>query len=182
MAEATADSWNLSPAEAGEVLAQRSADFAAPVPSAEAVQDAHDARLRLSALTSDPGWSKRFMEGSRAERAEFEALTQTIAAADVAGAESFVQAPMELTVGSESIRRQDWVAEISHLAKVGIPEAGIVRTLTGDFSDDDVEWAQGELDRAMATPEWQAALLRGDPEATHAWTAYCAVISSRKTI
>jgi hypothetical protein len=55
-----------------------------------------------------------------------------------------------------------------------------MRTLTGDFSDNDVAWAQGELDRAMATKEWTAALLAGDPTVLHEWTAWCAIVSSRK--
>jgi hypothetical protein len=182
MAESQADAWSLSPSEAGEVLAERSADFAAPVPTAEQVQDAYDARLRLTSLTNDPAWAKRFMEGSIPERREFEALTQTIANADEAGAESVVGSPpIETTIGSESIRRQDWVAEIAHLSKVGIPEAGIVRTLTGDFSEADIEWAQGWLDKGMATKEWTDALLRGDPTVLHEWTALCAVVSAGKS-
>jgi hypothetical protein len=169
----------LSPAEAGAVLAERSRDFAPHVPSATEVADAHDAKLRLSALTSDPTWAKNFMAGSRAERLEFERLTEMIAAESEG--QPFVQTPIEMTVGSEGIRRQDLISAISHLGKVGIPEAGIVRTLTGDFSDEDREWAQTELDRAMATPEWGAALLREDPEAVHQWTAWSAVIASGKS-
>jgi hypothetical protein len=73
------------------------------------------------------------------------------------------------------------VAEISHLAKVGIPEAGIVRTLTGDFSAEDIEWAQGWLERGMATREWTDALLRGDPAVVHEWTALCGMVSAGKS-
>jgi hypothetical protein len=129
MTESAADAWSLTPAEAGAVLTERSADFAAPVPSAEQVQDAYDARLRLAALTNDPRWSKAFMEGGRAERAEFEQLTQAITNESEAQGDTFVQAPIELTVGDQSTRRQDVIAEISHLGKVGIPEAGMERTL-----------------------------------------------------
>jgi hypothetical protein len=182
MADATADSWNLSPSEAGAVLAERATDFAAPVPSAERIQDAYDARLRLTALTNDPAWAKRFMEGSIPERLEFEALTQAIADESQAQGDSFVQAPIELTVGDQSTRRQDLIAEINHLAKVGIPSEGIERILLGDFSAQDVEWAQGLLDKGMATKEWTDALMRGDPVIVHEWTALCAVVSAGKLI
>jgi hypothetical protein len=179
MADVAQDAWSLSPAEAGQVLSERQADFAAPVPAAEQVQDATDARIRLASLTGNAAWAKKFMEGSIPERQEFEQLTATIAAE--AEGQPFVQAPIEMTVGDQSVRRQDLISEISHLSKVGIPEEGVVRTLTGDFSDSDRAWAQTELDRAMATPEWGAALLRGEPEAVHAWTAWSAVIASGKS-
>jgi len=58
----------------------------------------------------------------------------------------------------------------------------VVRTLTGNFSPEDIEWAQGWLDRGMATKEWTDALLRGDPTVLHEWTALCAVVSAGKTI
>jgi hypothetical protein len=73
------DTWSLSPAEAGEILAERAGDFAAQVPSAEAIQDVHDARLRLTALMNTESWVRNFMSGSIAEKREFEALTQMIA-------------------------------------------------------------------------------------------------------
>jgi hypothetical protein len=74
------------------------------------------------------------------------------------------------------------IGMIDHLSKVGIPEEGIVRTLTGNFSNEDIEWAQGLLDKSMATKEWADALLRGDPTVLHEWTALCAVVSAGKTI
>jgi len=179
MAEATADSWNLSPAEAGAILAERSADFAPRVPTAEQVQDVHDAKLRLAALTSDPSWAKKFMEGSPAERAEFARLTEMIAAE--AEGQPFVAAPLETTVGSESVRRQDLISEISHLGKIGIPPQGVERIVTGNFSAEDIEWAQGWLDKGMATKEWTDALLRSDPTVLHEWTALCGVVSAGKS-
>jgi hypothetical protein len=119
------------------------------------------------------------MEGSRAERLEFEALTQAIA--NEAEGQPFVAAPIEVTVGSESIRRQDLISEISHLSKVGIPEEGVVRTLTGDFSAEDVAWAQGCLDRALSSKEWCDALLAGNnPAVLHEWTAWSAIVASGK--
>jgi hypothetical protein len=176
MSDAAAGAWDLSPSEAGEVLSQRSADFAAQVPTT--AQDAHDARLILAAKTSDPNWARAFMSGSRAEREEFEALTQTIA--NEVDASGVVQAPIETTFGDQGIRRQDLIGAISHLGKVGIPPEGIAHIIAGDFPAEDIEWGQRELDRAMATPEWTDALLRGDPVATHEWTAWCALIAAGK--
>jgi hypothetical protein len=53
--------------------------------------------------------------------------------------------------------------------------------LTGDFSEADIEWAQGWLDKGMATREWTDALLRGDPTVLHEWTALCAIVSAGKS-
>jgi hypothetical protein len=81
-ATADVDVWSMTPQRATEVLAQRSAQFdAARAASAEAVRDASDAEWRLAQLTSDPSWVKRFMSGSVAERAEYQQLTETVAAA-----------------------------------------------------------------------------------------------------
>jgi hypothetical protein len=176
--ETRADVWSLSPEEAGAVLAVRAADFSPAVPTAEQVQDVHDARLRLAALTADPIWAKKFMEGSIPERREFEALTEMIANE---GDAPFVSAPIESTFGDQSVRRQDLISEISHLGKVGIPAEGIERTLTGNFSEADVEWAQRELERGMATKEWRDGVLAGDPTCVHEWTALCAVVAAGKT-
>jgi hypothetical protein len=175
----------MTPAQASAALDQKSAQFAAqsavPVPSVEQVQDADDAAHRLAALQADPIWAKRFMSGSVAEQREYEALREVIkAGADETG--SIRVGEVETVVGPHGVRRQDMIGMIDHLSKVGIPEEGVVRTLTGNFSDEDVEWAQVELDKAMATKEWTDALLRGDPTALHAWTALCAVVSSRKAI
>jgi hypothetical protein len=182
---ATVDPWSMTPTQASAALDQKSAQFAAqsvaPVPSAEQVQDADDAAHRLAALTADRDWLAKFTRGSIAERQEYEALTEAIkAGVDETG--SIRVGEVETVVGPHGVRRQDLISTIEHLSKVGIPEQGVVRTLTGDFSDEDVEWAQAELDKAMATKEWTDALLRGDPTALHAWTALCAVVSSRKAI
>jgi hypothetical protein len=176
-ADIRSDVWSLTPEEAGAVLAERAADFRPAVPSAEQVQDAHDAKLRLEALSNDPAWVKKYLEGSIPERRELEALTETIAAE---GDAPYVQAPIESTFGDQSIRRQDLISEISHLGKVGIPAEGIERTLTGNFSEADVEWAQRELERGLATKEWAAGVLAGDPTCVHEWTALCAVVSAGK--
>jgi hypothetical protein len=85
-------------------------------------------------------------------------------------------------VGDHAIRRRDLIDTIGHLAKVGIPPEGIERALTGNFSAEDIEWAQGLLDKGMATKEWTDALLRGDPTVLHEWTALCAVIAAGKTL
>jgi hypothetical protein len=171
----------MTPAQAGEALAQRSAQFAAqqtaPVSTPEQVQDAHDAELRLAKLTCDPIWMRKFTQGSRAERLEYEQLTQAIAAGADDG---HIRVGDVETTMEGGVRRQDLIGAIEDLSKIGIPEEGIIRTLTADFSDEDIEWAQRELDRGMATKEWTDALLRGDPTVLHEFTALCAVVAAGK--
>jgi hypothetical protein len=178
------DPWAKTPEQATARLDQMSAEYAAreaPAPTAEQIQDARDAETLLASRIRDDAWMRRYQNGSPRERAEYQQLQQAIAD----GADQTGQArvgEVETTVGPHGVRRADLIGWIDRMSKVGIPEEGIIRTLNGDFSDEDVEWAQGELDRLMATPEWRTALLSGDPTALHQWTAWCAVISSRKNI
>jgi hypothetical protein len=175
-ADVRQDIWSLTPEEAGQVLAERAADFAPQPLTAEQVQDATDARIRLSQLTNDPAWAKRFMEGNPAERREFEALTAMIAnAADETT--PFVQAPAETTLGDQSARRQDLISVISHHGKLGLPVENIEKTLTGDWTAEDVEYAQACLDQGFATKEWVDGLLRGDPVCVREWTGLCGALS-----
>jgi hypothetical protein len=175
------DTWSLTPDQATAQLAAMQAAYdasgAPAAPTAEQVQDAYDARLRLTALTNDPVWARRYMQGCIPEKREFEALTEMIA--NDAEATGVLEAPIETTVEG-GIRRQDLISEIDHLGKVGIPDEGIVAIATGNFSEADVEWAQGWLEKGLATKEWTDALLRGDPTVLHEWTALCGVIASGK--
>jgi hypothetical protein len=140
------------------VLSQRAADFTTSVPSAEQVQDAYDAQVRLAALTNDPTWAKKFMAGSIPERQEFDALTQQIAAgADAGGGVGLPES--EITLGTEGLKRENLISEISHLSAIGVPEAGIERILTADYPAESIPEAQALLDRNMATREWREALL-----------------------
>jgi hypothetical protein len=176
----------MTPAEAGQWLEQKTAEYAArrtaPVPSREQVEDAHTAEVRLAALLADPNFARRFSEGGAAERRELEELQEIIAAAADETGMSVRVGDAEVIEGPHGIRRSDLFGALSDLNKVGIPEAGLERILDGNFSEEDQMWAQRELDRAMATPEWTAALLRGDPVAKHEFTAWCAVISAGKTL
>jgi hypothetical protein len=172
--------------QATQWLDNRAAEFAArgtaPVPSREQVQDAHTAEVRLAALLADPNFARRYSEGGVAERREYEELKQIIAAgADETGMSVRV-GDAEVVEGPHGIRRSDLFGALSDLEKVGITVAGLERILDGNFSEEDQMWAQRELDRATATPEWTAALLRGDPTAKHEFTAWCAVISAGKTL
>jgi hypothetical protein len=178
--EAAVDPWSLTPEQAGAELDARSQSFAAQVPSPEQIQDVYDAQVRLAALTADPTWVRNFNAGRAAEVAEFNQLTQLIAdAADETT--PFVQAPAETTLGDQSARRQDLIATIEDLSKVGIPEEGVVRILTGDFPPDYIEWAQQNLDRCIANKEWTDALFRNDPAVLHEFRAWCGVIAAGKT-
>jgi hypothetical protein len=173
----------MTPAQATAYLDQKSAQFEAQSapqpPSAEQIEDARDAEVRLAKLTCDPVWVRKFTEGSRAERAEYERLTSLIAAgANETG--SAVVGDVEVVEGPHGVRRQDLIGTIEDLSKIGIPDEGIIRTLNADFSDEDIEWAQRELDRGLATKEWTDALLRGDPTVLHEFTALCAVVSAGK--
>jgi hypothetical protein len=182
-AAATVDPWSMTPAQANEALAQRSARFdAAQASIAEAAQDGRDAEVRLAKLTSDPDWVRKFHAGSRAERAEYQQLTETIAAVTAEDGTSVHVGQVETVEGPYGVRRQDVIGVINDLGKIGIPEEGIIKTLTGNFSPEDIDAAQTELDRLIATPTWRERLLAGDPECRHAFTAWCAVISAGKTI
>jgi hypothetical protein len=178
-----ADPWAMTPAQAGEALAERSAKFdAVQVSSAEQVQDARDAEVRLAALTADPTWVKKFHQGSPAERAEYEQLTQMIAAATGEDGTSSTWIGNVETVGEFGVKRQDLIGVINDLGKVGIPPEGVERIVTGNFSDEDVAEARHQLDRLMATKSWADGLLAGDPECLHAFRAWCGVIASRQTL
>jgi hypothetical protein len=175
------DPWSMTPQEASEQLAAMQAAYdaqsAPQVPSAEAVQDARDAEIRLAKLTSDPAWVRKYTQGSIPERREYEALTSQIAAGvDETG--SVAVGEVETLVGDRAVPRAAMIDTINDLLATGIPEEGVVRTLNADFSEDDILWAQNELDKAMATPAWRDALLAGDPTAKHEFTAWCAVVAA----
>jgi hypothetical protein len=179
------DPWSMTPQQASEQLAAMQAAYdaksAPPVPTADQVESADDAAQRLARLTADETWMRKYAQGSRAERLEYERLTQMIAAgADETG--------MSVRVGDVEVveegglRRADLFGTLSDLNKVGIPLEGLERILDGNFSDEDIAWAERELDRGLATKEWTDALLRGDPTVRHEFTALCAVVSAGKAI
>jgi hypothetical protein len=176
----------MTPEQATQWLEQKTAEFAArrtaPVPSREQIEDAHTAEIRLAALLADPNFARRYSEGGAAERREIAELQEIVSqGADETGMSVRV-GDAEVVEGPHGIRRSDLFGALSDLEKVGIPVAGLERILDGNFSEEDQMWAQRELDRATATPEWTAALLRGDPTAKHEFTAWCAVISAGKTL
>jgi hypothetical protein len=185
-ATADVDIWSLTPEQATAYLDQKSAQFEAQqtarVPTAEEVESAesaYDAEVRLARLTADETWMRKYAEGSRAERAEYEQLTRMIAAAAAETGLSIRVGDVEV-VEEGGISRASLFGVLSDLNKVGIPLEGLERILDGNFSDEDVAWAERELDRGMATKEWTDALLRGDPTVRHEFTALCAVVSAGK--
>jgi hypothetical protein len=172
------------PEDRAELYAEYSRIFhqnQSPAPTAEQVQDAHDAEIRLAALMNDVDWVQKYSQGSIAERREAEQLQQMIAAGRDADGLS-VRAPIEVVTGEFGIRRRDAIDSISDLAKAGIPPEGIERIMDGRWSDADVEFAQRELDRLKATPAWREALLAADPEARHQLRAWSAVAGSRRIL
>ena len=182
-ATANPDPWSMTPEQATAYLDQKSAQYdaqqSAPVPTAEQVDDAYLAELRLAKLSADPIWARKVAEGARAERAEYAALVETIAAGvDELG--GTVVGQVETVVGDNAVRRSDMISTIEDLSRIGIPDEGIIRILNADFSDNDIEWAQRELDRGLATKEWTDALLRGDPTCLHEFRALCGVIAAGK--
>jgi hypothetical protein len=172
----------MTPAQATAYLDQKSAEFAAQftpqLPSAEQIQDARDAEQLLARLTCDPVWVRKFTEGERHTRAEYERLTAMITdGRDQTG--SAVIGDVEV-VEEGGVRRADLLGVITDLDRIGVPTEGIIRTLNADFSPEDIEWAETELNRALATKEWTDGLLRGDPTCRHEFTAWCAVIAAGK--
>jgi hypothetical protein len=158
------------------------AKSAPQLPSAEQIESAesaYDAEVRLARLTADESWMRRYAAGSRAERAEYEQLTRMIAAgADETGMSVRVGDVETLREGE--IRRADLFGVLSDMNKAGVALEGLERFLDGNFSDEDIEFAQRELDRLTATPAWRDALLAGDPQCRHELVAWSAVISSGK--
>jgi hypothetical protein len=92
-----------------------------------------------------------------------------------------VQTPIETTLGDQSVRRQDLITAIDDLSKTGIPPEGVVKIVEGDWTAEDVEWAEGLLAKGMATPAWVEGVLAGDPTCLHEFRALCGVISSKAT-
>jgi hypothetical protein len=165
----------MTPEQATEWLDNRAAAYAA---RAEAAQDRTDAENRLARLASDPDFLRRYGRGEPAARREYEALTQEIAAGEELGS---ISVGVE-TLGEFGVRRADLISEIDRLSRLGIPEEGVVKAITGDFTSEDIAWAEAELDKCLATREWVDGLLRGDPRILHERTALCAVISAGKTL
>jgi hypothetical protein len=176
--------WAMTPVQATQWLDNRAAEYAA-ARAAEAAQFKTNAEIKLAALTSDPTWIRKFTQGSIAERREYQQLTQEIAAAAAEVGTSVNVGPVEVVDGVSDvhgIRERDMIDAIEDLSKIGIPDAGIIATLTTGFSDEDVAWAQRELDKCLATKEWTDGLLRKDPQVMHEWTALCAVAGSRRIL
>jgi hypothetical protein len=179
-ADVPADPWQMSPQQADKALAARGARFdAAQAASLEALRAGSDSEIELSRKLADRDWVRAFQRGSRVEQEDYARLTAAIATAADQDGTSILVGPAEV-VPEGSVRRRDMISMIDHLSKIGLPEQGVVRALTGDFSDEDIEWAQRELDRGMATKEWADRLLSGDPEILHQWTAYCCILAARK--
>jgi hypothetical protein len=172
----------MTPAEATTWLDNRAAEFSAQrAAEAEAAQGKTDAEIQLSRLTKDQGFLRRYAQGEPSARRELATLQAEIAAAADAAGTSVNVGPVEV-VGEFGVRRQDLFSEIDRLSKLGIPDEGIIRTVNGDFSEEDIAWAQAELDKCLATKEWVDGLLRADPKILHERTALCAVIAAGKTL
>jgi hypothetical protein len=176
----------MTPEQATQWVEQKTAEFAArrtaPVPSREQVQDAHTAEMHLAALLADPNFARRYSEGGIAERREISELQEIIAAgADETGM-SIRVGDAEVVEGPYGIRRHELFGALSDLKKAGIPEEGLERILDGNFSDEDVEFAERELDRLKNDPVWQKALLSGDRTARHEQLAWSGIIGSRKVL
>jgi hypothetical protein len=149
------------------------------------VEDAHTAEIRLAALLADPNFARRFSEGGMAERREIAELQQIIAdGADETGMSVRVGDAEVIDAVSDphGIRRHELFGELSDLNKLGIPMAGIERMLDGDWSDEDVEFAERELDRLKNDPAWRQALLAGDRTARHEQRAWSIIAGSRRTL
>jgi hypothetical protein len=182
-AELKAAIASLSPAEATELLNEFTASFhkPAPPPTLEQCRDGRDAQIRLSAITSDKDWIGRFLAGGAAEKAEFHALSEMVAAAADEG--GFINVgEVETVAGDFGIRRKDMIDSISDLAKTGIPPEGVEKIIAGNWSDADFEFGTRELARLKATPAWREALLAGDPTARHEMRVWSAIAGSRKVL
>jgi hypothetical protein len=181
-ADVPTDPWQMSPAQADKELALRTARFDAAQASAlEAAQDGRDAEIELSRKLADRDWVGRFQRGSRVEQEDYARLTAAITTAADQDGTSVLVGAVE-TVPEGAVRRRDLIGTISDLARIGIAPEGIERTLVGDFSPEDAEWAQHQLDKSTGTKQWVDALLSGDPQARHEFVAYCCILSGARTL
>jgi hypothetical protein len=175
------------PEDRAELYDQYSAIFhrPAPPPSREQVmagRDAYDAEVRLAALLADPNFARRYSEGGIAERREIEELKQTIAAGGDPSVRIGDAEVVDAVSDPRAMRRHELFGALTDLNRAGIPLEGLEKILDGNWSDDDVQFAERELDRLVNDPDWQRRLLAGDRTARHEQRAWSAVAGSRRIL
>jgi hypothetical protein len=89
---------------------------------------------------------------------------------------------VETVTGDFGVARKNLIDSIADLGKTGIPPEGIERIITGNWSDEDIQFAERELARLTNDPAWQKALCAGDRTARHELRAWSAVAGSRKVL
>jgi hypothetical protein len=176
------DIYTLSPAEAGQILDARAADFQQPAPLSPSTPAEADARLAV--LIADPEWARRLMSGDVATRDEFEKLSALKAAADgVDVIADPVPQVIETTVGAEGLRRQDVLSTAADLRKLWSDsdncEAAIASVLDPNATVDAdlLQNMQAWKAQALSDPAFIEMWMRGDLWATQRMTLANAVIA-----
>lgn len=134
MAEEPQDISTMTPAEATSKLAELTAAYRGPEPTATPSTPA-EAAARLRQLTENPSWREGYLNGTVAMRREFSVLTELAASGD--------QAP------DLSIETVDAVSDPSALSKAAY--AGLVDALRAGGLPDDAEQYIRDLDSGKRT-------------------------------
>jgi hypothetical protein len=178
----TDHSVTRSPAEATAALNQKAAALAKPVPLQPV--NANEARMRLSALSSDSAFMKRFFGGEVSARAEISSLNAMIANSSVveALADGPVENPMEVTT-SQNVRRRDLLSIAADLRRLWGDhdecEAVIAEVLSPDAQVDAqlLQQAQSWKAAALNDSEFVRGLLAGELEETKRMRLWNYIIS-----
>jgi hypothetical protein len=179
----TDHSETRSPAEATAALNEKAAALARPVPLQPS--NATEARMRLSALSSDSAFMKRFFGGEVSARAEISSLNAMIANAPVgeALAGGPEESPMEVTT-SQNVRRADLLSIAADLRSLWAADSDDVEAVIREVLDPNatvdaelLQQAQTWKAQALRDPEFVRGLLAGDLEETKRMRLWNAIIS-----
>jgi hypothetical protein len=154
---------SLSPQEATAKLGELSAAVAPPAPPIDP-QNATDARRRMDVLIADREWGARFFAGHMAERKEFQALQDRIAAGDSVSIWGAAPPGSEFDFSSEDKPSQHVLNETVKMYRdAGVGDGAIAQALKGTpESAEAVAAVRVFHNQKMSDPEWRTKLLSGD--------------------
>jgi hypothetical protein len=157
-------------------------DALSPKPALPAATDASTASARLAMLTADEKWRDLYLAGGAAERREFAALTEMIAASDdKVGAilDGVEAAPLiAVTTGQDATPRA-LAAAAATLLDAGLTEAAIAQIIEGGkISQHERNLAEEFAARRHGDLEWRKRFLDGDREAQRESLLISALLSA----
>jgi hypothetical protein len=163
--------------EATAKLAEAAAAYA-PAPPPIDPQNAGDARRRLDVLTKDREWGARFFAGHIAERKEFQALQEKIAAGDPAiGAPPAAGGEFDFS-SEDQPSRQVLNGTVQMLRDAGVGDGAISQALTGKAeSAEAIAAVKVFRNQKMSDPEWTKRFLAGGMQEKKEWMLWSIVIA-----